>query len=114
MNQRSRSGSTPSFSTQSARRGHYDKLAFQEQPTNLLLDLCAPENFSTFDHLAVSSTIRVAKASGNNGNKLTPTSSKRDLNFGSARPSLMTRLSFSTITAGVPLGAPIPDQVTTS
>ena len=43
-----------------------------------------------------------------------PSSAKRALIFGSARIALVSRLSFATMSAGVPFGTPMPHQVPVS
>lgn len=74
----------------------------------------APENLTTLAHLAVSSAMKRPNSAGVAAATVPPRSTSRDLNFGSARPALISRLSLSMISAGVPLGAPMPNQALAS
>ena len=47
---------------------------------------------------------------GREGNAVAPMGTSRVLNLGSARPTMISLLSLSTISSGVFLGAPRPDQ----
>src|SRR5262245_30734923 len=73
-----------------------------------------PANFTTFAHFSVSSTMNFPKSAGVMGIGTPPTSASRALILGSARPALNSLLSLSTISAGVPFGAPTPYQVLAS
>src|SRR3954470_11824005 len=70
----------------------------------------APENFTTFAHLSVSSTKSLPKSAGDVGNTAEPSSAYRALILGSARPALISQLSLSTISGGVLPGAPTPNH----
>src|SRR5215813_465555 len=73
-----------------------------------------PANFTTFAHFSVSSTMNFPKSGGVIGIGTPPRSASRCLILGSARPALNSLLSLSTISAGVPFGAPTPYQVLAS
>src|SRR5262249_18437234 len=60
---------------------------------------------TTFPHFSVSSEICFAKSDGDPPNTVAPRSANRAFNFESASPALISRLSLSTISAGVFLGA---------
>jgi hypothetical protein len=49
-------------------------------------------------------------AAGEPGNGVPPSSARRALSLGSARPALISALSLPMISAGVPLGAQMPYQ----
>jgi hypothetical protein len=68
----------------------------------------APENLTTLPHFSVSSAISLLKSAGEPGSTVPPRSASRAFIFGSARPALISLLSFSTISVGVFLGAPKP------
>src|SRR5262249_61070592 len=51
---------------------------------------------------------------GDSASASPPRSASRVLSLGSARPALISLLSFSTISAGVGFGGPTPDQVLAS
>jgi len=65
----------------------------------------------TLAHLSVSSTIYLSNSPGVIGLGMLPRSAKRTLIFGSAKAALISLLSFSTMTAGIAFGAPMPCQV---
>src|ERR1700730_7151395 len=65
-------------------------------------------------HLSVSFASSSPSSFGVNGRGTLPRSAIRALIFGSARPALISQLSVSTISSGVPLGAPTPFQVLAS
>src|SRR5262249_58429227 len=65
----------------------------------------------TLPHFSVSSAMSLPKSAGVNASVVTPKSARRALNFGFARAALISLLSLSTISIGVPFGAPTPDQV---
>src|SRR5207253_2640578 len=65
----------------------------------------------TLPHFSVSSAMSLAKSAGESASTSPPTSASRALSLGSARPALISLLSFSTISAGVFLGAPTPYHV---
>src|SRR5215813_7416667 len=65
-------------------------------------------------HFSVSSANSFPNSIGDSGIGTLPSSGSRALIFGSARPALISPLSFSTISLGVALGAPTPAQRLTS
>src|SRR5262249_17926683 len=65
----------------------------------------------TLPHFSVSSAMSLPKSAGVNASVVTPKSARRALNFGFARAALISLLSLSTISIGVPFDAPTPDQV---
>ena len=73
-----------------------------------------PANWITLAHFSVSSAISLPKSLGEPGSVVAPRSASRALNLGSARPALISLLSFSTISAGVALGAQTPNQLLAS
>src|SRR5262249_36639165 len=64
----------------------------------------------TLPHFSVSSPINLPKSAGVVGIGVPPKSSIRAFIFGSTRALLVSLLSFSTMSAGVFLGAPMPHQ----
>src|SRR5262245_10967844 len=68
----------------------------------------APANFTTLPRRSVSLAKYLANSPGDVGKAEEPSSASRAMIFGSARPSLTSLLSRSTISAGVPRGAPRP------
>src|SRR5262245_11697076 len=72
-----------------------------------------PANLTTLAHFSVSSEISFRKSAGEPA-RIEPCSTRRALMLGSARPALISRLSLSMISAGVFLGAPMPNQVLVS
>src|SRR5262249_3190310 len=68
----------------------------------------------TLPHFSVSSAMSLPKSAGVNASVVTAKSARRALNFGFARAALISLLSLSTISIGVPFGAPTPDQVLAS
>src|SRR5262249_7503713 len=68
----------------------------------------------TLAHFSVSSANSFPNSIGDSGIGTLPSSGSRALIFGSARPALISPLSFSTISLGVALGAPPPAQILTS
>src|SRR5262249_7880587 len=73
-----------------------------------------PANLITLAHFSVSFAMNFPKSAGVIGIGTPPRSMRRCLILGSARPALNSLLSVSTISAGVPLGAPTPYQVLAS
>src|SRR5262249_16402289 len=71
-------------------------------------------NLTTLPHFSISSAMSLPKSAGNPGSGVPPRSASRPLILGSARPPLISLLSLSTISAGVFLGAPTPDQALAS
>ena len=65
---------------------------------------------TTLPHFSVSSAMSLPKSAGEPASTVLPRSAMRALILVSARPALISRLSLSTISAGVPLGAPMPNQ----
>ena len=74
----------------------------------------APENLITLPHLSVSSATNLPKSAGKPPIIEAPSSENRAFVLGSARIELISLLSLSIISAGVPLGAPIPYQALAS
>src|SRR5262249_50515227 len=70
----------------------------------------SPANFTTLAHFSVSSAMNFPKSAGEPDNAVPPRSARRALNLGSARAALISRLSLSTISAGVFFGVPTPLQ----
>src|SRR5262249_54137483 len=64
----------------------------------------------TLPHFSVSSAISLAKSAGEPGRTVAPRSASRAVILGSARAALISLLSLSTISIGVFLGAPMPNQ----
>ena len=60
----------------------------------------------TSPHFSVSSATSLPKSAGESASTSPPRSARRALILGSARPALISLLSFSTISAGVAFGAP--------
>src|SRR5262245_27174438 len=69
-----------------------------------------PANFTTLPHFSVSSAMSLPKSAGEPGSAAAPNPASRAFIWESARPALISLLSFSTISAGVFLGAPRPSQ----
>src|SRR6516164_2713054 len=65
----------------------------------------APENLMTFPHFSVSSAMSLPKSAGEPGRTAPPRLANRAFSLGSARPALISVLSFSTISDGVFFGA---------
>src|SRR6516225_6248091 len=65
----------------------------------------------TLPHFSVSSAMSLPKSGGDSASASPPRSASRVLSLGSARPALISLLSFSTISAGVAFGAPRPYQI---
>src|SRR5262249_26089557 len=68
----------------------------------------------TLAHFSVSSTMNFPNSAGEPTTGVPPTSASRALILGSARPALISLLSFSTISTGVAFGAPTPNQALAS
>src|SRR5262249_50626699 len=68
----------------------------------------------TFADFSVASAMSWAKSAGEPASTVPPRSATRAFIFGSASATLISLLSFSTISAGVFLGAPMPCQTTAS
>ena len=64
----------------------------------------------TLPHFSVSSAISLPNWTGDPGSGVPPKSASRALILGSARAALICALSLSMISAGVPLGTPMPNQ----
>src|SRR5262247_959493 len=62
----------------------------------------------TLPHFSVSSAMSLPKSGGESASTSPPRSASRVFMLGSARPALISLLSFSTISAGVAFGAPTP------
>src|SRR5262245_66322897 len=67
-----------------------------------------PANLTTFAHFSVSAAISCVKPAGDSGITVAPSAVRRALIRGSERPALISRLSLSTISTGVLLGASKP------
>src|SRR5215468_7237146 len=99
-------------------RGHWDVFAEREvmeyprlpPPQSALM----PVNLTTLPHFSVSSAMSLPKSAGESASTSPPRSRSRALILGSARPALISLLSFSTISAGVAFGAQTPYQVLAS
>src|SRR6266478_6512052 len=68
----------------------------------------------TLPHFAISSAISFPKSAGEPASALPPDWAIRALVLGSARAALISRLSLSMISAGVPGGPPRPNQTLAS
>ena len=68
----------------------------------------------TLPHFSVSSAMSLPKSAGESASTSPPRSASRALSLASARPALISLLSFSTISAGVAFGAPTPYQLLAS
>src|SRR5262249_55082749 len=68
----------------------------------------------TLPHFSVSSAMSLPKSAGEPASALPPDSATRPLILGSARAALVSWLSLSMISAGVPFGAPRPNQTLAS
>src|SRR5262245_18331062 len=68
----------------------------------------------TLAHFSVSSAISLPKSAGEPGSIVPPRSASRAFTVGSVRPAFISLLSFPTISGGVFLGAPTPNQVLVS
>src|SRR5262245_48453033 len=68
----------------------------------------------TLPHFSVSSAMCLAKSAGEPGSAVAPSSAIRALILGSANAALISLLSLSTISVGVFLGAPMPNQALAS
>src|SRR5262249_8750551 len=62
----------------------------------------------TLAHFFVSSAMSLPKSAGEPGSTLLPKSANCAFILGSARPALISRLSLSMTSAGVPFGTPTP------
>jgi hypothetical protein len=65
-------------------------------------------NFTTLAHFSVSAAMKFANSAGELANTGEPKSAIRLLIFRSARATLISLLSLSTISVGVFLGVPMP------
>src|SRR6266446_4306117 len=68
----------------------------------------------TLPHFSVSSAMSLPKSAGEPGSTVPSRSASRALILGSARPALISLLSLSMISAGVPFGAPTLFQLLAS
>src|SRR5215471_4378148 len=73
-----------------------------------------PPALITLAHLSVSAATTLPKSSGVPGISMPPRSNRRALIFGSARPALISLLSLSMISPGVPLGTLMPKKALAS
>src|SRR5262245_60063274 len=69
---------------------------------------------TTLPHLSESSAKSFPNSAGDSASAVPPNSPSRALSLGSARPALISLLSLSTISVGVVLGAPRPNQTLAS
>src|SRR4051794_4967942 len=69
-----------------------------------------PANLITLPHFSVSSAMSLPKSAADPGSTAPPRSASRAFILGSASAALISLLSLSTISAGVFLGAPMPNQ----
>src|SRR5215475_4584401 len=65
---------------------------------------------TTLPHFSVSSAMSLPKSAGEPAIAMPPSPTKRAFIVASARPALTSLFNFSTISAGVFLGAPMPYQ----
>src|SRR6266480_629328 len=65
----------------------------------------------TLTHFSISSAMSLPKSAGESESAVAPKSASCALILGSARAALISLLSLSTISAGVLLGAPMPNQL---
>ena len=70
-----------------------------------------PANLITLPHFSVSSAMSLPKSAGESESAVAPKSASCALILGSARAALISLLSLSTISAGVLLGAQMPNQL---
>ena len=73
-----------------------------------------PENLTTLPHFSISSATSFPKSAGEPGITVPPKSASRAFILGSAKPALISLLSFWTISFGVFLGAATPYQALAS
>src|SRR5262249_384583 len=71
-------------------------------------------NLITLAHFSVSAAMSVPKSAGEPASTMPPSSASRALILGLASAALVSRLSLSTMAAGVALGAPKPHQLLSS
>src|SRR5262244_3817528 len=90
--------------TRSARSRHFRRTGVTEHPrwdcsrySGLM-----PANLITLAHFSVSATMSLPKSAGEPGFGTLPNAAYRDLTSGSARPALISTLSFWMISTGVP------------
>src|SRR5712691_2253516 len=84
----------------SGRRAHHSTLA--------------PEKMTTFAHFAVSAAMTLPKSCGVPLIGLPPSSARRASILGSSSARFVSALTFSMISAGVPLGIPMPNHAVAS
>jgi hypothetical protein len=72
--------------------------------------ILTPENSTTLSHFSTSLAMNLPKSPGEPGSGVPPTSAIRAFVLGSTKAALSSLLSFCTISAGVPFGAPTPYQ----
>src|SRR5262249_5345754 len=73
-----------------------------------------PAKLTTLAHFSVSSATSFAKSADEPVNISLPSSAIRAFTVASASAALISRLNRSTISAGVPLGTPMPSQPVTA
>ena len=73
-----------------------------------------PANFTTLLHFSISSAMSLPNSAGELTNGVAPMSEIRAFILGSVRAALNSLLSLSTISMGVFMGAPTPNQAVTS
>src|SRR5215471_15801664 len=92
-----------------ANRGRACQFQFHESRQGAgIQSAFAPDSLTTFAHFSVSSANSLAKSAGEPGSGVPPSSAMRALILGSAKAALSSRLSVSTMAAGVPAGAAMP------
>src|SRR6266436_5898392 len=74
----------------------------------------APENLTTLVHFSVSSAMSLPNSEGEPTSAVPPSSANRAFILGSPNATLISWLSLSMTTAGVRLGAPIPNHALAS
>src|SRR6185369_8543029 len=95
---------------QSPNRRYWAEVADQASSATANQFGLAPENLITFAHFSVSSAMLFTNSAGEAMTGGAPMSMNRALILASARPALISRLSFSMISTGVPFGAHMPFQ----
>src|SRR5713226_7514607 len=90
--------------------GNGSSLISSRRPADHSALILVPENSTTLPHFSTSLAMNLPKSAGEPGSGVPPSSAIRAFVLGSAKPALSSLLSLSTISAGVPLGAPTPNQ----
>src|SRR5439155_19488261 len=87
-------------------RQRFSATEFMEYPVGYIGLM--PANLTTLAHFSVSSAMSLPKSAGEPTSGVPPKSASLAFILGSARPALISLLSMSMISTGVPLGAPMP------